>query len=354
MIIKTPGYRYLELRKTIYGAGLQWLMGCILCCCTAFSAEADIILEEFVEPKFNAIEKFDHLSTGFPLTGDHDLLDCKQCHTAGFFEKLPTRCDTCHDNTTAQGMPATHAKVTGPCDICHTTTGFIENLVMDHRFVEGTCFTCHNGHSLKGKSATHIGSSTACETCHSTTRWIPVESLDHSQLEAPCQVCHNGINATGKPSQHIASSDQCNACHSTSGAWLPATTDHDQVRGVCSNCHTVPPAHARSTKLCGNCHLGRSSWRDKLFMDHDEVRGSCTTCHSLPGSHGTALRHCTDCHSITSFKAVHLDHAKVRELACESCHNGIFVETKSQKHCPTTVRCEACHHTHGWNSQKRC
>jgi len=343
------------VRKTNSDAGFQWLTGLIMGC-AMLSARADVILEEFVEPKPNAIEAFDHLSTGFPLTGDHDLLECKQCHTAGFYEKLPTRCDACHDNAIAQGLPANHVKVKGPCDICHTTTGFIENLVMDHRFVEGACFSCHNGASLKGKSPDHAATSSLCEACHNTSQWTPVEKLDHSQTQAFCRVCHNGVKASGKPATHIASSEQCNNCHRSSNAWLPVTVDHDQVRGICSSCHTMPASHPKSSKNCANCHTGRYDWREGLSVNHDEIRDNCENCHFPPSTHGTALvlRRCADCHSFRSFNEVRLDHAKFREISCENCHNGMLAENKSQKHCLTALRCEVCHHTHGWSSDKRC
>ena len=317
-------------------------------------AQADVILEEFVEPKSNEVEAFDHLSTGFPLTGDHDLLDCKQCHTAGLYEKLPTRCDACHNNATAQGIPTNHVKVTGPCDICHTTTGFIENLVMDHRFVEGACHICHNGNSLKGKSINHVLSSNLCESCHNTIGWVPVEKIDHSQLQARCGGCHNGVNAPGTPSTHMASTDQCEICHQTSGAWLPVKTDHDQVRGACSTCHTMPMDHPKSSAGCGNCHIGKTSWLDNISFNHDDVSDACNTCHSPPNTHLAQLNICGDCHTVRGFSEVRLNHTKVRMMACESCHNGMFAENKPEKHCSTTAGCEVCHQTHGWDSDRKC
>ena len=39
---------------------------------------------------------FDHLRTGFPLTGAHERVDCRSCHVRGFFEGTPTRCGACH------------------------------------------------------------------------------------------------------------------------------------------------------------------------------------------------------------------------------------------------------------------
>ena len=117
---KVLEHQPLAFTTIINKKGVIWLAGFLAICVTRF-ALADIVLQDFIEPEANAVEAFDHLTTGFPLTGDHDTLDCKQCHTTGFYEKLPSRCDYCHDNQSAQGMPAGHVRVTGPCDICHTT-----------------------------------------------------------------------------------------------------------------------------------------------------------------------------------------------------------------------------------------
>jgi hypothetical protein len=42
------------------------------------------------------VNTFDHLVTGFPLSGEHSLIDCEACHIGGVFEVLPTQCEACH------------------------------------------------------------------------------------------------------------------------------------------------------------------------------------------------------------------------------------------------------------------
>ena len=46
---------------------------------------------------------FDHFSTGFPLIGRHELIDCSDCHTAGQFKGAPMECGLCHDGARAPG-----------------------------------------------------------------------------------------------------------------------------------------------------------------------------------------------------------------------------------------------------------
>ena len=44
---------------------------------------------------------FDHLKTGFPLTGKHAKTECESCHVRGIFEGTPVRCASCHERGTA-------------------------------------------------------------------------------------------------------------------------------------------------------------------------------------------------------------------------------------------------------------
>ena len=40
--------------------------------------------------------KFDHLTTGFELTGAHRLQPCESCHVDAVFKGTPRVCVTCH------------------------------------------------------------------------------------------------------------------------------------------------------------------------------------------------------------------------------------------------------------------
>ncbi|MGD9729828.1 MAG: hypothetical protein AB7V39_26085, partial [Nitrospiraceae bacterium] len=44
-------------------------------------------------------EKFDHFSTGFPLTGGHRDVACSDCHMRGIFTGTPRQCAACHTST---------------------------------------------------------------------------------------------------------------------------------------------------------------------------------------------------------------------------------------------------------------
>lgn len=69
-------------------------------------------------------DDFDHSSTGFPLTGAHQSVDCAKCHINGVFKNTPRDCAACHNGSIAPGKPENHIPTTAGCDTCHTTESF--------------------------------------------------------------------------------------------------------------------------------------------------------------------------------------------------------------------------------------
>ena len=137
--------------------------------------------------------KFDHTSTGWPLTGAHLKVPCNQCHVNNNYKNLSTDCYSCHkkdyDNTTnpnhkAAGFPTT-------CQICHDTKVWTD-ATFDHKWFpmnHGGAKTCNNCHTnpsnyaifsctiCHGKSQTdnehqgvkgYVYNSTNCYQCHPT------------------------------------------------------------------------------------------------------------------------------------------------------------------------------------------
>lgn len=222
--------------------------------------------EEFATlDEFKALgEKFDHLTTGYALTGEHGQLDCGECHIGGVFETLPRECEACHDNVIATGIPSVHVETTAPCDTCHTTSGFISTAVMDHSTVTGSCASCHDSVAATGKSPNHVATTNVCEACHTTNIWAPVRRFDHAHSIGSCVSCHNNTIEAGKPADHMQTTDACEACHSY--ARVPpwdsegSAVDHAEVLGRCSFCHdgviTIgkDADHLVTTEECNACH----------------------------------------------------------------------------------------------------
>jgi hypothetical protein len=179
---------------------------------------------------------FDHLRTGFALTGTHSKARCESCHLGGVFKGTPRDCETCHVSgsrfaKTNVVKNTGHIPTTQTCDTCHNTRAFT-GARMDHAGIaKGACSTCHNGTQATGKPNGHPVTTAACDSCHSPSAWRPVSNFDHSGIAAgTCATCHNGSKATGMGPNHTPftqvgaiAGTACDSCHKSGfRAWTPA------------------------------------------------------------------------------------------------------------------------------------
>ena len=211
---------------------------------------------------------FDHLRSGFPLTGAHRRIPCESCHGGAAFEGTPRDCRTCHGNTGSlalTGKPANHFQTASPCDDCHSTIAW-SPARFDHAVVTAACSTCHNGMTATGKSPSHLPTPNSCDDCHTTAAWSPAR-FDHTVVTASCGTCHNGRTATGKPSNHFITSLECSECHNTS-VWSVSTFRHSSPN--------YPGGH-RQIGDCTACHVANteaSAWLMPSF------KPDCAGCHA--------------------------------------------------------------------------
>lgn len=119
---------------------------------------------------------FDHFSTGWPLEGAHQHLECATCHVGALFAGTPRQCVACHSRAglvKATAAPLDHIRTTEECDACHRQTSWTYVRPIDHNAVIGTCISCHNGQTATGKGPSHIPTSSDCAACHRTRAWYP-------------------------------------------------------------------------------------------------------------------------------------------------------------------------------------
>jgi len=239
--------------------------------------------------EFSALgEKFDHLTTGYELTGEHSLLECGDCHIGGVFETLPKVCADCHDNVIAIGKPSIHIVTESPCDTCHNTTGFLASAIMDHSILERVCAACHDGITATGKSFNHLLSTNACELCHTTNYWDHVDYVNHDGVlnVTFCGViCHTPTTpGTSQSAGHIPTraGALCGECHLPEGdnpSWplkCPAIS-HTAVDASlgCSGCHYDGSPYAFGPNKYAD-HLGTTG--------EDPTSAECNTCHNPPSA----------------------------------------------------------------------
>jgi hypothetical protein len=258
---------------------------------------------------------FDHASTGFPLTGQHSLAVCSDCHEDQTFVRTPTQCAECHasndvhsgrngeqcgscHNSVAWPVPRfDHAGVTGfalrgshqklTCEACHVT-----NLVAA---LPATCGGCHQSDDPhQGR----LGAS--CESCHSSNQWQET-SFDHSTVaDFPLTGAHAEL--------------ACTTCHESS-VDVP-------LGQQCTSCHGDDPHQGQLGSRCESCHA-QTTWLASIRFDHDLIAFpllgkhaalACTDCHASAAFHDAGAA-CTDCHGASDV------HGGAFGQECATCHN---------------------------------
>lgn len=290
---------------------------------------------------------FNHMTTGFQLTGAHATAACETCHVGGVFKGTPRDCEGCHAigrRVVATPKHNAHIVTDAPCESCHFNASTFLGARYNHGTAKpGDCKTCHNGRVAESKHAGHVVTNDSCDQCHRTSTWLPA-SWNHTGSQysgQDCSVCHK---AGGSGRNYSASH-------------LPMIMDTVNFAGSCVACHTSYYSfysafynHAAASPLCQNCHGTYNTPR------YTGVQHPTSAIHPAMDAlqPGTA---CNACHkSISSFQAASYDH--VGATACTTCHNGTYesagIRGKSPGHLPylaNATECSACHKTTtSWSS----
>ncbi len=341
----------------------------------------------------DAKKDFEHLKTGFALTGAHVETRCEACHLNGIFKGTPRDCASCH----VAGMRFARANVVRPqqhvpsllaCSVCHATQSFIGVTFNHMGVVAGSCQTCHNGTLTSGKPSSHVSTSASCDACHRIGAWSPAATFDHTGVvPGTCTSCHGGGKAAAKSATHqpTNANQTCDDCHKSFSGWRPTAWNHTQmaVTGQCGTCHTggYPPADGKPTNHipyqtvavsaaanCDACHKGSTTtWANGKFHSSYSVSTSCATCHTggfqaavgKPANaiHTAATGNCESCHeSVSTWTGVKVDHSTFNTSTnCANCHDGKTAPTKSATHIPVgSTNCFSCHSVSpaGWTPTK--
>jgi Cytochrome c7 and related cytochrome c len=338
-----------------------------------------VVLAALLLPSVSAqtqSRNFDHIQTGFALTGKHANARCESCHVGGVFKGTPKDCASCHTNGSRLASnnivkPAQHIPTQEACSSCHTTQNFTDAKFKHDGVRAGTCATCHNGNLTVGKPRNHIPTQAACDSCHNTKTWLGAKP-DHTGFTAAtnCASCH-GVTASGKSASHIpVGASNCINCHTVSSWKSGNKFNHSQVAvaNQCSSCHSgsFPPADGKSVNHtpyerlsgvpvanCDTCHKNFSAWAPARLHANIKVANQCATCHSKPAVHPATNSACETCHSTSGWAGARVDHSGFTEATnCASCH-GVTATGKSANHIPTgTTGCFSCHSVRAWQPSK--
>jgi len=312
--------------------------------------------------------QFDHDSTDFRLTGNHEGADCGGCHRNETYVDTQTDCIACHR------IDDVHAGRNGDvCEDCHSPVGWLETQ-FDH-FAE-TGFATTGGHDGLVCTACHVdtrgsdspdpacigchraddihagNNGTECETCHAPLTW-PEVTFDHAvdagfalngkHAELACTSCHRGPVETARPDPNCASchwtvdvhqnalGDACADCHSESGWTESVRFDHDLT--------VFPLLGLHAAVACESCHA------DATFS---ETEDQCVDCHAADDIHEQRLgTDCNLCHNPNDWLIWRFDHNEQTRFPLDGAHEGLDCHACHTR--PTTdavavsMTCGSCH-----------
>lgn len=326
---------------------------------------------------------FNHNTTTFPLEGQHQVVNCRQCHTTLVFSAAKSECSDCHTDFHNQStrlncsrchtpkswlvtnatqihqnsrFPLVGAHVTADCYDCHKSGSLLQ---FDPLGIE--CVDCHRNKYLATTNPNHqtAGFSVNCRDCHkiSAFDWgangfnhnifpltqghsgvacIKCHPGGNFNVSTACYSCHaSNYNATSNPN-HAGCNfpTDCSQCHTTNPGWQPALFDHNTtpfaLTGAhlsvnCNSCH--PSGCAGTPNTCVGCHQNNYNATTNPNHPACNLSTNCTNCHTTnPGWQPSSFNHSSTGYTLAG---AHVS------LACNTCHPSGCAGT------PTT--CVGCH-----------
>jgi hypothetical protein len=369
-----------------------------ICLALSFISTTVLLFAATAQAQNSSTSRFDHSTTGFPLTGTHVDVPCASCHINARYETTPTRCFGCHNGMTAPGAASllgAHPVTTNYCEGCHLTTTWRDYRFIDHTQALGPCANCHDGKIAQGKNQGHPITNAACNVCHfNTSTWkggilapgataagktgtsttpstkstVPATTpgaaaitghMNHAGTVANCARCHNGTAAPGKPPRHIATTAPCETCHKSTRTFAGAHMNHAGTVANCTRCHNgavapgKPPQHIATNAACETCHKSTKTFAGAR-VDHASLTGPCAKCHNRVTAEGKPTGHlvttapCDSCHRTMLWTSVayrHVSPAYVKHgpgVDCNSCHVG-KTQAAAWKFPAFRLTCAGCH-----------
>lgn len=284
---------------------------------------------------------FDHSTTKFELTGQHNNVDCQSCHTTFKFSETSSECISCHKDI--------HTGTAGAeCSHCHTPDNWIVKDIL-------------NIHQISRFPLAGNHKTADCQQCHSN-----YTELNFEPIGINCIDCHSADYLGAQNPNHVSAgfSKDCSECHSlTAVSWKSANLAHDffPLEGGhnisnCFSCHEPGGNFSGLSQDCYSCHKNDFSATQNPNHTQAGFTTDCRQCHTiysfipstfdhnltnfpLTGRHVTV--NCTTCHA-SGYSGTPTE--------CVSCHLGNYNSTSNPNHIaagfPNT--CKDCHSTSAW------
>lgn len=295
------------------------------------------------------IYSFDHNRTKLALTGQHTVVNCRQCHPTLEFSEAKTECNECHTDV--------HQSTTGPdCGRCHSPASWLVNNITEiHQFSRfpllgahrtADCSDCHKSETLVRFDVPGVN----CIDCHRDD-YISSTNPNHitSGFSEECSSCHpiNSFNWTGAGFNHNFfplsqghSGINCSECHKT--------LNYADANPDCYGCHqqdytlnAKDPDHIALNfpVTCEVCHGLSPGWKPASYKQHD------ASFPIFSGTHNGTWNSCTECHPNSS---------SFSEFTCLSCHehNKSEMDREHGDENGYSYDSAACLHCHPKGSEK--
>ena len=289
------------------------------------------------------IYSFDHNTTRLPLSGQHNDVNCRQCHPTLVFSDAKTECNECH-------LDVHQATVGLDCSRCHTPVSWLVNNITEihqmsrfpllgaHRTAD--CSDCHKSETLVRFDVPGVN----CIDCHRED-YQATSNPNHisAGFSEDCSSCHpiNSFQWTGAGFNHNFfalvqghSGLSCVTCHPT-GNYSDASPD-------CYSCHkqdyqvtAKDPDHVvlNFPTTCEVCHDLTPGWKPASFKQHDLL------FPIYSGAHNGSWNSCTECHPNSSSYSV---------FSCLTCHehNKADMDKAHREEGGYSYESTACLHCH--------
>ncbi|MDF1581395.1 MAG: CxxxxCH/CxxCH domain-containing protein [Desulfuromonadales bacterium] len=310
------------------------------------------------------------------------------CHASGGSRDwaVPTTCEGCHSNLTADTTHAAHINITtsidtdlSECVLCHGVgvSTYTVNAGGNH---QNSALDFEAGIGIAGTSPNQ----TCSGACHATTAG---QAVQWSATSLSCDACHGNAPATGggdgtAHADHITAGLTCASCHASAG--VPTDLTHitdssgaDQgailtgrAQALASEVLIQEASWSVLDKTCNNasCHNPSGTTYSADWTATTGSVSSCNLCHAdttgdpATGSHtshrtaGTLYGNnvtCAECHTVPATNA-HRDGTKnvngskittwTNPTCTTSCHaNGIAATGTSPNWGVESSSCGLCH-----------
>jgi hypothetical protein len=344
---------------------------------------------------FKPAPKFDHDDADYQLRGEHQNVDCVECHKVTTkngkefqeFANIPFNdCVSCHEDPH-------NGQILGKCTQCHTETAFTDfkgQANFDHNTTDFTlkgshqevsCFNCHKpsndplkvfqdrqrideNNCVACHDDVHEGKyGTDCVKCHRETSFLSLRTMDffdHNTTDYPLEGKHTEVDCKQCHVKRFSTPIDFSACNNCHTDYHKGEFKENGVAPDCVSCHSLekgfdyslytleqhqetkfPLEGAHNATPCFACHVSED---DKRWTFRN-MGASCVDCHQNIHEGYISEKFypnddCKTCHVNEAWAKVNFDHnttewpleGKHAEVDCRACH---FNELKDKKGNPS-------------------